>query len=196
MMIIQYIILFLCFIINLSNASLFPSKNFLYKILNSNDRGAGNNITFIINEATDKNGKLDVDYAKVLLKYSAKYSHAPYYKELFSAFKAFAKYRNVNSFDQLNLQQKRDVMRKIIKHQNIITQSVFHEAIKSKIKSADENTNISTKKLAEKNHYEKLFCAFEKSNCIHFDKGCICDRCEVFKKYGLNRKDFCLKNLL
>lgn len=62
-----------------------------------------------------------------------------------------------------------------------------------KIKSADENTNISTKKLAEKNHYEKLFCAFEKSNCIHFDKGCICDRCEVFKKYGLNRKDFCLK---
>ena len=52
---------------------------------------------------------------------------------------------------------------------------------------------VVARKLAEKNHYEKLFCAFEKSNCIHFDKGCICDRCEVFKKYGLNRKDFCLK---
>ncbi|MBO5949014.1 hypothetical protein J6Q66_09300 [bacterium] len=125
--------------------------NFLYKILNSNDRGAGNNITFIINEATDKNGKLDVDYAKVLLKYSAKYSHAPYYKELFSAFKAFAKYRNVNSFDQLNLQQKRDVMRKIIKHQNIITQSAFHEAIKSKI--IPTSSSLYCKTIGRLSHY-------------------------------------------
>ena len=62
-----------------------------------------------------------------------------------------------------------------------------------KIKCAVENANISTQDLSKKTHYEKMFCAFEKSKCINFDKGCLCERCDVFKKYGLNKKEFCLK---
>ncbi|MBQ7304399.1 MAG: DUF2769 domain-containing protein [Alphaproteobacteria bacterium] len=62
-----------------------------------------------------------------------------------------------------------------------------------KLKNINQSQDISTQNLQNMTHYEKMFCAFEKSNCIHFDKGCICQRCEVFKKYGLKRKEFCLK---
>ena len=53
--------------------------------------------------------------------------------------------------------------------------------------------NISTQSLQNETHYEKLFCAFEKSNCIHVDRGCLCQNCEVLKKYGLNHREYCLK---
>jgi len=62
-----------------------------------------------------------------------------------------------------------------------------------KLQNRFENQNISTQHLVNLTHYEKMFCAFEKSNCIHFDRGCICEKCEVFKKYGLKNKEFCLK---
>lgn len=61
-----------------------------------------------------------------------------------------------------------------------------------KINNMNENQNISTKNLQAKIHYEKMFCAFEKSNCIHFNKGCLCDKCEVFKKYNLRKKEYCI----
>ena len=41
-------------------------------------------------------------------------------------------------------------------------------------------------------HYEMMFCAFEKSNCIHENRGCLCVKCPVHKKYGLNNEDYCL----
>mgnify|MGYP000822564761 CR=1 FL=1 len=47
--------------------------------------------------------------------------------------------------------------------------------------------------LDEVNHYEKMFCAFEKSKCIHEDRGCLCDTCPVHSKYNLSREDYCLK---
>ncbi len=62
-----------------------------------------------------------------------------------------------------------------------------------KLKNNNQNQDISTQNLQNMTHYEKMFCAFEKSNCIHFDRGCICEKCEVFKKYGLKHKEFCLK---
>ena len=53
--------------------------------------------------------------------------------------------------------------------------------------------DVSTTDLQNIKHYEKMFCAFEKSNCIHIDRGCLCQNCEVFKKYGLRHKEYCLK---
>lgn len=41
-------------------------------------------------------------------------------------------------------------------------------------------------------HCECLFCAFEKSNCIHENKGCLCEHCSVYEKYHLNREEYCL----
>ena len=41
-------------------------------------------------------------------------------------------------------------------------------------------------------HWELMFCAFEKSNCIHENRGCMCQGCPVHKKYALNNEDYCL----
>lgn len=41
-------------------------------------------------------------------------------------------------------------------------------------------------------HYEKMFCAFGKSDCIHEDKGCLCEYCEVYAENCLSRDEFCL----
>lgn len=62
-----------------------------------------------------------------------------------------------------------------------------------KLKNSTENVNQTTENLEDKTHYEKMFCAFEKSNCIHLDRGCICEKCAVYKQYGLRRHDYCLK---
>lgn len=61
------------------------------------------------------------------------------------------------------------------------------------IKNAPENMDESTEDLSQRTHYEKMFCAFEKSNCIHIDRGCICDRCLVHKQYNLHHCDYCLE---
>ncbi len=42
------------------------------------------------------------------------------------------------------------------------------------------------------NHLEAMFCAYEKSNCIHDIKSCKCVECDIYKKYDLNRSDFCV----
>ena len=42
-------------------------------------------------------------------------------------------------------------------------------------------------------HFEGMFCAFEKSHCIEEDKGCLCEDCPVHAKYDLVRDDYCLK---
>jgi hypothetical protein len=40
-------------------------------------------------------------------------------------------------------------------------------------------------------HAEAMFCAYEKSQCIDEEKGCICGTCEVFKEYNLGKGYFC-----
>ncbi len=42
-------------------------------------------------------------------------------------------------------------------------------------------------------HFEKMFCAFEKSHCIEEDKGCLCETCPIHSEYNLVREDYCLK---
>lgn len=41
-------------------------------------------------------------------------------------------------------------------------------------------------------HFEKMFCAFGKSDCIHEDRGCLCEECEVFAENDLTRDEYCL----
>ena len=43
-------------------------------------------------------------------------------------------------------------------------------------------------------HFEGMYCAFDHSRCIHEDRGCICEKCEVHKKYNLKKEDYCLKD--
>ena len=47
--------------------------------------------------------------------------------------------------------------------------------------------NINTEK-----HFEVMFCAFEKSDCIQENRGCLCSQCPIHKKYALNNEDYCL----
>ena len=61
-----------------------------------------------------------------------------------------------------------------------------------KIKNTHQNTDKPTKHLSERAHYEKMFCAFEKSHCIHLNRGCICETCENFKTYQLQKNTYCL----
>ena len=56
------------------------------------------------------------------------------------------------------------------------------------------NKNIDEESLKSKEHFEVLFCAFEKSNCISENNGCLCLKCMVHKKYKLNNEDYCLSS--
>ena len=61
-----------------------------------------------------------------------------------------------------------------------------------KIKNMPANLYKLMGNLDETEHFEGMFCAFEKSNCIEEGRGCLCGECEIFHKYRLNRQDFCL----
>jgi hypothetical protein len=60
-----------------------------------------------------------------------------------------------------------------------------------KMKSLPGNVKSTIKDVSKSDHLEVMYCAFEKSECIASDKGCICDACEVFKEYELGRGHFC-----
>jgi hypothetical protein len=60
-----------------------------------------------------------------------------------------------------------------------------------RLKNFHENKNKSDASLKARTHYEKMFCAFEKSNCIHANKGCLCGDCANFKEYGLENCTYC-----
>ncbi len=62
-----------------------------------------------------------------------------------------------------------------------------------KIKSMPENIVNLMEGLDDTDHFESMFCAFERSNCIHEDKGCLCSDCPIHKKYDLSKHDYCLK---
>lgn len=63
-----------------------------------------------------------------------------------------------------------------------------------KIKSMPETIVKMFEDLENVNHFEGMFCAFEKSKCIHEDKGCMCESCPVYTKYDLVREEYCLKS--
>lgn len=61
-----------------------------------------------------------------------------------------------------------------------------------KIKNMAGNLYKLIDDLDKTEHFEGMYCAFEKSNCIEEGKGCLCYSCDIFHKYRLNKKDFCL----
>ena len=63
-----------------------------------------------------------------------------------------------------------------------------------KIKNVPENLFKLMEDLDNVEHYESMFCAFEKSHCIEEDRGCLCDTCPVHAEYNLNREEYCLKD--
>lgn len=60
-----------------------------------------------------------------------------------------------------------------------------------KLKNAPENFLKMLEDYQHAQHFEKMFCAYEKSECIYKNHGCICPTCEVFKTYNLNKEVFC-----
>ena len=63
-----------------------------------------------------------------------------------------------------------------------------------KIKSMPGNMYKLMDDLSETDHFEGMYCAFEKSRCIHEDHGCMCNSCEIHHKYNLKREDYCLSD--
>ena len=45
--------------------------------------------------------------------------------------------------------------------------------------------------IGELDHFEGLFCAFERSNCITEIIECICETCDVFKEHDLPNYGYC-----
>ncbi|MFH1972434.1 MAG: DUF2769 domain-containing protein [archaeon] len=68
-------------------------------------------------------------------------------------------------------------------------------SLRCKIKAIPNYAKAKIKGNIQKlNHFEGLFCAFEKSNCISKEKGCICAQCKVHKENKLKKLYFCTKN--
>ncbi len=62
-----------------------------------------------------------------------------------------------------------------------------------KIRNIPENLFKLMDDLDTVEHYESMFCAFEKSHCIEEDRGCLCETCPIYAEYNLNREEYCLK---
>jgi len=43
----------------------------------------------------------------------------------------------------------------------------------------------------DKIHAETMFCAYEKSNCIEEEHGCICAKCELYTEFNLENLYYC-----
>ena len=63
-----------------------------------------------------------------------------------------------------------------------------------KMKAMPKNMMTMLKgNIGELEHFEGLFCAFEKSNCITEESGCICATCDVYKENKLSKLYYCIK---
>lgn len=62
-----------------------------------------------------------------------------------------------------------------------------------KMKNAPENFLKLLENYKETNHYEKMYCAYEQSQCIKEMQNCLCSKCNVYHKYKLKKSYYCLK---
>ena len=61
-----------------------------------------------------------------------------------------------------------------------------------KLKEMPHNMyTVMTGNLEHAKHFEGMFCAFGKSECIKEDKGCVCTSCDVAKEHSLKGGLFC-----
>jgi len=87
----------------------------------------------VIRLSIDNHGECDLDMMKLLARIRKSGDNLNAYRDLMPAFRDFAKYANVKSYDQLNLQQKRDIMRKIKNHKTDIQDNRFRKYLNIKI---------------------------------------------------------------
>lgn len=62
-----------------------------------------------------------------------------------------------------------------------------------KLRNLPYNLYHMVENLKDTNHFEGMFCAFEKSSCIIKDKGCLCQDCTIHSQYQLKNNDYCIK---
>ena len=61
-----------------------------------------------------------------------------------------------------------------------------------KVKAIPEGISDMLKKdISNEKHIEMMFCAFEPSNCIKEEKGCICPTCVVYTENKLDKMYYC-----
>jgi len=61
-----------------------------------------------------------------------------------------------------------------------------------KVKSVPDKVSVNFSHLEFKSHAEVMFCAYEPSRCIEKEKGCLCESCELFREYELEKSFFCI----
>ncbi len=93
----------------------------------------------VIRLSTDSHGECDLDMMKLLARIRKSGGNLNAYHDLMPAFRDFAKYSHVTSYDQLNLQQKRDIMRKIKNHKTHIQDNRFRRYLNIKILPLNES---------------------------------------------------------
>lgn len=98
----------------------------------------------VITLSTNSHGECDLDMMKVLIRIRKSGERINNYNDLLPAFKDFAKYSHVSSYDQLNLQQKRDIMRKIKNHKDDIQDVRFKKYLSIKILPTNESEYCET----------------------------------------------------
>ena len=60
---------------------------------------------------------------------------------------------------------------------------------KCKIKNYPINMMKLVDGIENVEHFEKMFCAFGKSNCISENRGCLCEQCDVYNENNLSKED-------
>lgn len=60
-----------------------------------------------------------------------------------------------------------------------------------KVKTMPGNVILMMGNMEDKLHAEAMFCAYEKSHCIDEEKGCLCETCELYTEYELEKEYFC-----
>jgi len=129
-------------------------------------------INKVINMSRDKKGNIDSGILKLFVTLAKKGKKPENYNNIIPAYKALYKYEHVTSLSQLNLRQKRDLMRALKRYYHSDMQtSQFKEILSSKIFPSDEseycsimgrlshNIGISVKKLpkdVESKYYKAM----------------------------------------
>lgn len=61
-----------------------------------------------------------------------------------------------------------------------------------KLKNYPNNLKAIIEGLDKSKHFEGMFCAYGRSNCLTENKGCLCEGCAVFKENNLSKHEYCM----
>ena len=97
----------------------------------------------IINYSKDRHGVIDLEVMKLLINLANKGKDIDAYSDVIPAYRKLYKFENVTSLSQLNLRQKRDLMRAISRYNHIIQSSQFRSILDPEILPHDNNEYCS-----------------------------------------------------